>query len=214
MHLYRNQSGSRGRMGAVPIIPGLTSEHFLLCVKASNISKAQKPGSSCVNDTGSDGSPRSCYYNPPAEKTPVKRIPRLRAATITKGAFCFQWEAKSHGAYTDTNQRVYHRLYAKGNILKRQSVLGLRQWWGFTCHCSCANFTDHAQCQTRNCGETENYVCGHLHAALLSVIDPEGFVIESPLMNNDEYDEFKVDNDSGDKYVYSEKNRVRAAFLV
>lgn len=201
-------------MDVFPTIPGLTSEHFLLCDKARKTSKSQKSSSSCVNGTGSDGSPRGCYYNPPAAETPVTRTPRLRAATISKGAFCFQWEAKRGGAYTDTNQRVYHRLYAKGNILKRQSVWGLQQWWGFTCYCSCTNFTDHAQCQTRSCGETENYVCGHLHAALQSVVDPNGFVIESPLFINGEYDQFKIDDDSGDKYVDSEKNRARAAFLV
>mmetsp|Transcript_909 Transcript_909/g.1382 ORF Transcript_909/g.1382 Transcript_909/m.1382 type:complete len:273 (+) Transcript_909:257-1075(+) len=130
----------------IPVIPGLTFEHF-----------------ACGNDEiGShNGSPRSV----------VTRIPRLKAAQISKGTFCFEWDARD---YSST-----YNLYAKGNILKRQSVVGLRKWWGFKCHCTCASFAA-AEHLTLKVGETENYVCEHLHAALLSVIDTEGFVIDAP----------------------------------
>mmetsp|Transcript_6347 Transcript_6347/g.9345 ORF Transcript_6347/g.9345 Transcript_6347/m.9345 type:complete len:312 (-) Transcript_6347:38-973(-) len=164
-------------MNVVPIIPGLTFEHFFLCGTDCN------SGASSIS-CGSNGSPRSVDV--------LTRIPRLRAATIKKGAFCFQWDAKSNSAYTDANKRVYYQMYAKGNILKRQSVMGLRQWWGFQCRCTCSNFKRYAQPMALKSGETENYVCEHLHAALLSVIDPEGFVIDSPLVsrNDDDIDTF------------------------
>lgn len=133
-------------MICIPVIPGLTFEHF-----------------TCGNDenTSSNGSPRSV----------VTRIPRLKAADISKGTFYFKWDARDSSST--------YKLYARGNILKRQSVVGCRKWWGFQCHCTCPNFATSEQL-TLKAGETENYVCEHLHAALLSVIDTEGFVIEAP----------------------------------
>mmetsp|Transcript_10541 Transcript_10541/g.12081 ORF Transcript_10541/g.12081 Transcript_10541/m.12081 type:complete len:426 (-) Transcript_10541:404-1681(-) len=81
---------------------------------------------------------------------------------------------------SSSTKTMYYKLYAKGNILKCQSVVGLRQWWGFKCRCTCPSFTKQADKATLKTGETTHYVCEHLHAALLSVIDPEGFVIEPP----------------------------------
>lgn len=136
----------------VPVIPGLSFEHF-----------------ACGTDETSNSSSKDGSVSP---RSVVTRIPRLKDAKIKKGAFCFQWETRSDGATT-------HKLYAKGDIWKRQSVVGLRKWWGFKCRCTCPNFS-RAEQLTLKVGETENYVCEHLHAALLSVMDPEGFVIEAP----------------------------------
>jgi len=115
-----------------------------------------------------------------------------------------------------TKPTYYYTLYAKGNILKYQTYVGLRQWWGFQCHCTCPEFI-RAQNYTQHNGETKQYVCTHLHAALLSVIDTEGFVKDttppmtmtttraitasnSSSLSYDESDAFnnKDNNDNGD----------------
>ena len=80
------------------------------------------------------------------------------------GQFYLTWEVKSR--YEDE----HYELWASGNIMLRELPQGNRRWWGFRCGCSCPNFPKQ-QATTLGCGETDNYVCKHLSAALESVVE-------------------------------------------
>lgn len=97
---------------------------------------------------------------------PACHEPCLTQADIDydDGEFYLKWEVKA--SYEDE----HYELWASGNIVLRELPQGNRRWWGFRCGCSCPNFATQ-QANTLACGETENYVCKHLSAALESVVE-------------------------------------------